>query len=148
MYSGNQKLVARNSNIDPNVEFINNRYVCDIKGIIQLMQDKQLSLEEYPSVLPMPQDALIDTSGTGGSSSGFGSLRATGSRFNTAKNSVSEKTTSVPKFHGSRQIIFVAGGACYSELRSVQELMDKGGPETLIGSTTFLKPSDFFHDMI
>ena len=47
----------------------------------------------------------------------------------------------------TRMIVFVAGGACYSELRSAQEVGDKGRQDIIMGTTHFVSPEDFVHDL-
>ena len=115
--------------------------------IIQELQDRKLSLDEYPSVLPMPEEPSTQSFGVAGSvrsSRAPGSVRGeSGSKFSRNRQSSVDKV----KIGGARQIVFMVGGACYSELRSAQELMDKGGPETIVGCTRFMNSSDFVDDL-
>lgn len=128
-------------------EYSSSRFVCDLKVIIQELQDRTLSLDEYPSVLPMPEEPSTQSFGVAGSvrsSRAPGSVRGeTGSKFSRNRQSSVDKV----KIGGARQIVFMLGGACYSELRSAQELMDKGGPETIVGCTRFINSSEFVDDL-
>uniref|UniRef100_A0A7S3QD01 Uncharacterized protein n=1 Tax=Chaetoceros debilis TaxID=122233 RepID=A0A7S3QD01_9STRA len=92
----------------------------------------------------MPKESMTSTGNSGKSSmasSGISSVvrGETSSKF----KSYSSSTSAVKKIDGSRQIVFMAGGACYSELRAANELMEKGGPEVILGSTHFIDPSTF-----
>jgi syntaxin-binding protein 1 len=49
--------------------------------------------------------------------------------------------------HAGRQIVFMAGGMCYSELRSAREMMNSTGAEIVIGSTRCISPKDFTDDL-
>jgi len=107
------------------------------------MQDGKLSLEEYPSVLPMPEECVPKH----GKNRLAGSVRQnTVTKFRSSRISTNDLNKR-GKIFGSRQIIFIVGGACYSELRCGQELMEMGGSEILIGSTTFITPHDFLEDL-
>ena len=150
--SGTNKLMIR-SNMDSQATYNNNRYICDLKIILQQLQSSKLSMEDYPSVLPMPLDSYSDSSSSNVQSSngrGITSLRGTSSRFSKASNSMLDKSSigGGGGSKGPRQIVFIAGGACYSELRAVQESMEKGGPETILGGTKFLNPEEFYNDLV
>ena len=49
------------------------------------------------------------------------------------------------KFNGPRQIVFVAGGICYSEIRSCKEVMELAGndKEVVCGGTSLITAKDF-----
>lgn len=149
-----QKLVAGSHNCqhESDSEYASSRYSCELKVILQRMQDGNLSLEDYPSVLPMPDEG---TPWNGRKSCSenrrhLGSVRqVTNTKFRSSSRSYSVSDHKIGgKFFGARQIVFIVGGVCYSELRCAQELMDKGGPETLVGSTQFLGPKDFVEGMV
>jgi hypothetical protein len=104
------------------------------------MANKSLDFDQYPSVFPMPEEAIDIRPGR--SSGVVSSVRTKKGNFS-SRVSVGDGK----KFDGSRQIVFIAGGACHSELRAVKELMNKGGPEIIFGSTSFNSPTDFVHDL-
>ncbi len=72
-------------------------------------------------------------------STGIGSVRERASRYSNKRSNASAIKT--------RMIVFVAGGACYSELRATSEIMEKGGQEIIIGSTHFVNPAEFTQDL-
>ena len=73
-------------------------------------------------------------------SSGVSSVRQSTSRYSSKKS----KSISGSK---TRMIVFVAGGACYSELRAANEIMEKGGQEIIMGSTHYINPTEFTQDL-
>jgi syntaxin-binding protein 1 len=72
--------------------------------------------------------------------SGVSSLRTGGSRYSANRRT----NVGAPK---TRMIVFVAGGACYSELRAAQEIMEKGGQEIILGSTHIMNPTEFVENL-
>ena len=88
----------------------------------------RLSVEVYPSILPLPP-------GKTGTASSVRN-RAT-SRW--ARNEARKKKV----FTGGRQMLFMAGGMCFSELRAAHEIMAKCDKEIIMGSTCFISPLDF-----
>ena len=104
------------------------------------MANKSLSLEEYPSVYPMPEETI--QSRPGRSSGIVSSARVKKGNFSSRVAIGDGK-----KFDGPRQLVFIAGGAYYSEVRAAKELMDKGGPEIILGSTSLNRPADFVQDL-
>jgi len=133
-------------------EYSSSRYVCNLKETLQKMQDGTLSIQEYPSVQPMP-----DLDDTGRNSRNAPSVRqnvrqsARQGKSNKSdkfrKPKFSGKDSVKKQFSGSRHIVFIAGGMCHSEVRCAQELMDKGGPEIILGSTRFISPSQLMDDL-
>lgn len=132
-----EKLVKRNVDADSDIEYATSRYACDLKGILQQSQTGSLSFDDYPSIYPMPDDNRSATI----TASGITSIRKETSRY--ASGSRRSSTASVK----TRMIVFVAGGACYSELRAAQEIMNKGGQEIILGSTHFTNPTTFIDDL-
>mmetsp|Transcript_37856 Transcript_37856/g.55757 ORF Transcript_37856/g.55757 Transcript_37856/m.55757 type:complete len:655 (+) Transcript_37856:107-2071(+) len=128
---GGQKLIANKQQNDS--EYASSRYVCKLKGILESMATDNLSVEDFPSVLPLP-------AGGGGTAA---SVRTRSARPTSRWADSKKKTT----FTGGRQIIFMAGGMCYSELRAAQELMISGDKEIILGSTGFLNPSEFIKEL-
>ena len=103
------------------------------------MSEQKLSFEEYPSIYPMPDEGFAQMTI---SNTGVSSARMKSSKYSKAKGASSNG-----KKGGSRQIVFMAGGLCFSELRAVEELMDAGGPEIIIGGTSFITPGSFVKDI-
>ena len=110
------------------------RYVPPIKTILEDLSTERLSLEEYPSVVPMPP----------GKTSSASSVRTRSVRPQNRNKTVGKNKKT---FQGPRVIVFVAGGMCYSELRSGYEIMGSGEKEVILGSTSFVNPSEFVEDL-
>jgi len=117
-------------------EYSSSRYVCKLKGILEAMSENNLSIDDYPSVLPLPF-------GTTGSAA---SVRTKATRHK-SRFGGSDQMKKSKSFVGPRQIVFMAGGMCYSELRSAEELMSLGEREFILGSTYFLKPADYIKEV-
>jgi len=130
-----EKLIRRNVDADSDIEYSTSRYACDLKGILKQSQNNTLSFVDYPSIYPMPDEA----SRSNLSSAGVTSVRSTTSRYNNRRAIGGVKKT--------RMIVFITGGACYSELRAAQEIMDKGGQEIILGSNRFISPTEFINDL-
>jgi hypothetical protein len=86
----------------------------------------------------MPDEGMTNTV----TSVGVSSVRLKASKYSKS----SKGAVMAPKA-GPRQIVFVAGGLCYSELRAAEELMEAGGPEIILGSTNFTTPESFVKDI-
>ncbi len=132
-----EKLLKRNIDAESDIEYSTSRYACDLKGIVTQSQTNSLSFTDYPSIYPMPNEG----NNTSMISTGVASVRSQTSRYS------SRKTTSTRSVVKTRMIVFVAGGACYSELRAANEIMEKGGQEVIIGSTHFVNPSEFTQNL-
>jgi len=135
---GAEKIVARREVVDSGSEYANSRYACDLMAVLQMMGEGRLSLDEYPSIYPMPDEGMTNNI----SSVGVASVRSRASKYSKSGKS---GTTTVKG--GSRQIVFMAGGLCYSELRAAEKLMEDGGPEVIIGSSNFNNPGSFVDDI-
>jgi len=106
------------------------RYVCNLKGVLEELTKDKLSIDDYPSILPLP----------------VGSTNVAGSARSVRRDKANTKwgnSRSTPKFTGGRNIVFVAGGICHSEMRSCEEVMAESGKEIVYGSTHILKPREF-----
>jgi hypothetical protein len=123
------------------------RYNPMLKDILNEMVANTLSLDEYPSVVPMPPSA---TSSAGGAKTGRSAREKTSVR---KKNRATDKWNSIggPKkagaqsiaFSGSRNLVFMVGGISYSELRVARKVMEKESREIIIGSTQFINAKGF-----
>jgi syntaxin-binding protein 1 len=124
----------------------------------------ELSMDDYPSVLPMPDQAPSQGGSAGarrGGSGAGGSARSSragqaasarkagGPTSRWGKSSgKSSATSSGPKnFSGGRAIVFMMGGLSYSEMRAARQVMTKESREVVIGSTAFVSPKEFLEDL-
>lgn len=129
--------------IESSNEYANSRYVCVLKAIMEKAAKGTLSVDEYPSVMPLPDaEGMLGPS----SMSKAKSVRKIGSSSKWAGSSSTASQGTKKKGHGGRQIIFMAGGMCYSELRAAREVMADTNMEIVVGSNRFVKPMDFLID--
>ena len=122
-----------------------------LKTILSDLVANQLSIDDYPSVIPMPASM---SSSTGASSArrreGKGSARKKKgggaekwSRTGTTQSSSGGAT----HYTGGRNLVFMVGGLSYSELRVCREIMQKESKEIIAGSTAFVSPNEFMTDL-
>ncbi|KAG3012593.1 hypothetical protein PC120_g13790 [Phytophthora cactorum] len=118
------------------VEYSNARYDPKIKSIVASALKRTLSESDYPYIItPPPQ------SPTAGDSKKAGpvSLR----KKMAGKGKAQEATPESEHFFGEKMIVFVSGGATYSELRSIYEVRSEEKRDVLLGTTSFVAPPTF-----
>lgn len=142
---------------DDESEYAASRFVPALKTALTEMAQESLSFDDYPSVLPMPENT--GRTGAGKSARGSSSRRgeATSARKTTGASSKwakssrdkgSDGTGGGPvRYVGGRHIIFMMGGLSYNELRAAEEVSRKESREIIIGSTAFLTPTEFMEDL-
>ena len=129
-----------------------------LKGILEDLANGTLSMEDYPSVMPMPDQVStpVASSKRGGSarSSARGSAssaRKSGgvsSRWSKSSSSdASRGGTGPTNFSGGRSIVFMVGGASFSELRVARQVSQATSREMVLGSTAFVSPKDFVSEL-
>ena len=142
--------IQSSGSFDEESEYASSRYVPLLKTILSDMVSNQLSLEDYPSVVPMPTLPKSSSSATSARRRGAeGSARkkkGTGSKWDRAGSS-SKSSKSATNFTGPRNLVFMIGGLSFSELRVAREIMEKESREIIVGSTAFLSPQDFLEDL-
>jgi hypothetical protein len=130
------------------------RYVPLVKSTLEALANNELSLDDYPSVTPMPIQATARTNNgkspkSGGAAVVVGSARkrdgGTASRFTGADGT--KRSTGPMNFTGGRSMVFVVGGCCYSELRVAREVMEAQSREIIMGGTSFLTTEQFLDDL-
>lgn len=115
-------------------EYQVSRYKTTLKDLTESLAKDILSEEEYPFVVPPPPDVQ---------GAGPTSLRKHGA----SKWNKSKKNTA-PELSRGRSILFMAGGATYSEVRSVYEVSDiDASREVLIGCTSLLTPAQYLEEL-
>mmetsp|Transcript_24069 Transcript_24069/g.47832 ORF Transcript_24069/g.47832 Transcript_24069/m.47832 type:complete len:668 (-) Transcript_24069:3898-5901(-) len=125
-------------------EYVSSRYSCVLKAIMEKAAKGELSVEEYPSVMPLPDaEGML---GPSSMSKAKSVRKMTSSSSKWAGSSSTNSQGAKKKAHGGRQIIFMAGGMCYSELRAAREVMADSNMEIVVGSNRFIKPMDFLID--
>jgi syntaxin-binding protein 1 len=110
---------------DQDSEYAASRYVCALKDLIDQNVQGELSIEAYPSVLPMPSREGKPVAR---------SLRKP------EKGRLGKQHGS---YTGARSLVFVAGGVTFSELRAAYEVMEQQKKEVVIGGTSYLTPNTY-----
>lgn len=122
-------------------------------------------MDDYPSVLPMPDQTPSQGGSAGarrGGSGGGASARPTSragaaasarkaggatSKWGKATGKSSAASSGPKSFTGGRVIVFMMGGLSYSEMRAARQVMAKESREVVIGSTAFVSPKEFLEDL-
>ena len=108
----------------------------------------ELSLDDYPSVTPMPQTPTSSVRSSTGAASSARKRGGDTTRWSAASSARKEKRSGGPaNLSGGRNIVFVMGGVCYSELRVALEVMENHSREIIIGSTAFVTANEFMEDL-
>jgi len=157
--------IASGGSADEESEFAASRYIPAFRTILEELANDQLSLETYPSVLPMPDPAPSQSNSRSrmrGSASARSSARSSrrgegsSARKSAGATSRWSKSSSVKEvnrstgptnFVGGRCIVFMVGGMAYSELRVAREVMSKESREIVTGSTVFVNADGFMEDL-
>jgi syntaxin-binding protein 1 len=109
------------------------RYCTVIKGLTQQFATGTLSEDDFPYVVPPPESAK-----PGNIPKAVSSLRKNkASMWGGAKKAHNSQS------QGARSLVFVLGGASYSELRDVDELQATLESEIVFGSTAMLTADEF-----
>ncbi|KAI9248929.1 Sec1-like protein [Sporodiniella umbellata] len=128
----------RNKNREEEQPYELSRYVPVLKKVAESYLNNQLDETkfEYTKELEKtPSENAVSASGV--------SLRTTKTNWAKKSNSMNGSRTG----KAARLIVFVIGGATYSEIRSVYELAEDYRRDIFIGTTQILKPSDFVEQM-
>ncbi|PRP79539.1 Sec1-like family protein [Planoprotostelium fungivorum] len=113
------------------------RYVPALKVLGQEALENTLDTKDYPY---LKEDAAAEKSA---SSAPNNYRTSTQPKW---ANKDKRKTTATSA-GGNRLFLFVAGGATFSELRSVYELSEKFKREVIIGTTSLLSPTEFVENL-
>lgn len=128
-------------------EYSSSRYVCLLKATMTGAAEGTLSVEDFPSVMPLPDAEMLNSSAQ--TSSASKSVRKSDMKPSKWNNNRGNKKAATKKtgHTGGRQIFFVTGGMCYSELRMAREVTASSGTEIVVGTTRFINPTDFLKDL-
>lgn len=119
------------------------------------MAQEALSFDEYPSVLPMPENtgraggsrASSSAKGRRGEASSARRTKGATSKWAKSGSDKGSSGTGPVRYVGGRHIVFMIGGLSYSELRAAEEVSRKESREIIIGSTNFYTPTEFMEDL-
>ena len=119
-----------NDSFDDDSEYASSRYIPRLKPILADLVANQLSIDEYPSVIPMPAMASSSTSGSSARRRGKGpegsARKKKAGTEKWSKTGVSETgTKAATNFTGGRNLIFMVGGMAFLELKIAREVMER-----------------------
>lgn len=119
-------------------EYILSRWVPVVKDLMEDAIDGVLDQEFYPFLRREGAQAALSVGGDDAAAAGTRSARW---QFRPKEATAEVKS-------GPRLIVFIVGGACYSELRSAYEVSaSKSEWEVIVGGTTFLTPRELLHQL-
>mmetsp|Transcript_39603 Transcript_39603/g.62637 ORF Transcript_39603/g.62637 Transcript_39603/m.62637 type:complete len:545 (-) Transcript_39603:74-1708(-) len=119
------------------------RYTPKLKRITESLLKGELPTAQFPYVVP-PVGGGDDQPSVAGSSSK--AKWGGGGNSSSGKGKEKEGTVGDDGFKKGRVVVFVLGGCCYSELRSVYELTHDYQREVILGSTSVVTPKSFLSD--
>jgi len=122
--------------------YASSRYTPVMKNILNELVANSLSLDEFPSVVPMPASTISSSKTDKTSARTARKKKGATDKWSTVGGS-KKSTNQDITFSGSRSLVFMVGGMSYSELRVASKIMQKSSREIIIGSTDFISASDF-----
>lgn len=132
---------------DEESEYANSWYVPPLKGILKALVSNQLSIDEYPSVIPMPPSSSSSSIGVASSARSTRKKGGATDKWGKARNSGQSKSKGSNIYDGGRNIVFMVGGLSFSELRLSRYIMEKESREIIAGATKFINPEEFIDDL-
>lgn len=146
------KLRNRSDSIDSydeDNEYSGMRYSPPLKKILRDLVTNQLSIEEYPSVVPMPPPS---TAGVPSSARrrGKGGIENNARKKGGATDKWGKKeskSNGSNHYDGGRNIVFMMGGLSFAELSVARDVMERESREIIAGSTKFINPNEFLDDL-
>ncbi|CAK4294549.1 unnamed protein product [Aphanomyces euteiches] len=122
-------------------EYATSRYEPKLKGWMDKILKKTLDATEFPYVISPPPGSQSPTS----KKEPVSLRKKVAAKVGRGTDS---PTASGDGFVGEKLIVFIAGGATYSELRSVYELREQEKRDVILGATSFLRPKTFLDNLI
>jgi len=129
------KKVQKSNQASNDSEYAACRYVTSLKTILDAMVNDRLSQDVYPGTQPLPTFKTTTAASV--------RTRSAANQTKTSKWSRDKKKNKKKTYTGGRQIVFIVGGICMSEIRGGYELMEVGEKEIIMGSTEFLDSESF-----
>ena len=148
--------VSRYAAPDDDDEFESSRYMPAMKPVLEDLCHGELSIEEFPSVMPMPASASSKAgrptasvrSSRKASGAASSARKSVGASSKWASNARDTKRSAGPiSFTGPRTIVFMVGGISYGEICAARDVMENESSEIIVGSTAFISPKDFMSDL-
>lgn len=122
--------------------YASSRYTPVMKNILNELVANSLSLDEFPSVVPMPASTISSSKTDKTSARTARKKKGATDKWSTVGGTKKSSNQDIT-FSGSRSLVFMVGGMSYSELRVASKVMQKSSREIIIGSTDFISASDF-----
>ncbi|CAO3657362.1 unnamed protein product [Mucor hiemalis] len=123
------------------------RYVPTLKKVM----DAHVSNTLDPKQFAFTRKSDMEPTEDHGHAPGQGGIPASGVSLRTTKPTWSKRTNSTtgprPVNNGAKLIVFVIGGATYSEIRSTYEIGEAYSRDVYIGTTEILRPANFIHEL-
>jgi len=137
---------------DDDNEYASSRYSPPLKKILRDLVSNQLSIDEYPSVIPMPPMAMSSSTGVASSARrrGKGGVESGGRKKGGATDKWGKKqskTSGSSHYDGGRNILFMVGGLSFAEMCVVRDVMERESREIIAGATKFIGPGEFIDDL-
>jgi len=152
-----QKKKKKSSEDIPDVMYELSRFVPRIKGILRSLVNNELSETEYPTLSDKSASSGAATSTTGESKKKKGAKAAPrwadkSKAAPTGPAAGGSSSAQDVDYVGAsdadpRFLVFIAGGMTYSETRSIYEVSVSSSKNCYIGSTQFLTPPVFVHEL-
>lgn len=146
---------------DVESEYAASRYVPALKATLEDLARNCLSLEEFPSVMPMPDQGQSGSNSSRSARNSAASARSSRrgeagsvrksagatSRWSKSTGTEGKRSAGPVNLSGGRCMVFMVGGLSFSELKVARDVMSNESREVIIGSTAFLAPRDFLEDL-
>eukprot|EP00934_Nitzschia_sp_Nitz4_P004920 Nitzschia sp. Nitz4//scaffold1_size375055//246150//248451//NITZ4_000296-RA/size375055-processed-gene-0.376-mRNA-1//1//CDS//3329541105//4910//frame0 len=145
--------VQNTGSFDDESEYASSRYVPPLRGILADMVSSSLSVEEYPSVIPLPANQSSAASAgsarrrAGGAEGSARKKKGATDKWSRTGNPASPTGGASTTYVGGRNLVFMVGGISYSELKVARSVMEKESREIIVGSTKFINPNEFMKDL-
>lgn len=153
LFFRNKSKIQQASSFDDESEYASSRYIPALKGILNDLVSNSLSIEEYPSVIPMPA-SMTSAAGAGSARRRNKALEGSArkkkgvtDKWSRTGNAPSDSSGAATSFQGGRNMVFMVGGISYLELKVARDVMDNESREIIVGSTKFVSPSEFIDDL-
>lgn len=117
-------------------EFTLMRYTCQTKSTVERLLNCELSVDEYPSVVPLPEGLAINAAATGAE-------KGTKAPVRKPPAGGGGRPGAVTSYSGARTIVAFMSGVSYSEQRAMYELMLQYGREIVVGGTSVVGPKEY-----
>ncbi len=133
---------------DEDNEYTSLRYAPPLRKLMKDLVANQLSLDDYPSVIPMPPMMTSSVGGLASSARRRTNKMDTGSsRRGKGGDWGSTRSNGPTHYEGGRSIVFMVGGLSFGELRVIRDVMQRESREIIAGGTKFISPGEFIDDL-